>query len=173
MVRVVPASAAGGSIDSSLFLGFFLFPSALVLSIYWTHSHLLHADLLHMVGMANTDALAKTLFQRGPPASIPQLTAHSPQLSDALSAGYHLTWDHTFPMQHVPGDWLKLASRFGSVQNTSGLHSLWSSLTDWLRLCQTCSAIHYVSFPFLLQGLIPNKHLHPKLHLCLLPENPS
>ena len=40
MVRMALASVAAGSIDSSLFWGFFFCPSALVLLIYWVNSHL-------------------------------------------------------------------------------------------------------------------------------------
>lgn len=55
MVRVVLASIATGSIDSSLLLHFFFHPSALVLLIYRPSSHLQQAGFLHLLGVADIE----------------------------------------------------------------------------------------------------------------------
>lgn len=118
------------------------------------------------------DAPATSPFQTGLAASCRECnkpTASSCQMphlqkATSLEVTPFLWW-------HASSDLLRLASHLGPVQDLSGLYSLQRALPGWLRLCQTCTAIHYVSFPFLLQGLNPNKHLHPKLHCCLPPEN--
>lgn len=83
MVGAVLALGATGFIDSSLLLGFFCHPSALVLSMYWPHSHLLPSSFSHGGCGGHGDAVAKSPFQEGLAANhgeCSELTASSCQL---------------------------------------------------------------------------------------------
>ena len=86
MVRMALASVAAGSIDSSLFLGFFFCPSALVLLIYWVNSHLFANSLSlpsedggHAVAWAGPSRSCCQLWRipgTGEPGGLPSMGSH-------------------------------------------------------------------------------------------------